>query len=192
TPLVTPAAWSDSDSPVPVTSDDPMRGDRNALVTIVAFEDFEDPDCGKVETTFEDIRKKYAASEIRFVWKNQPQTFHPQARAAAEAARGVFVLGGNTAFWTFHDRAFASGPYALAASNYDVWAGEAGVSVHDLDSGLANGVYVSRIDDDTKLASSLSATATPTTFINGRIVEGAQPIASFTTIIDSELPKARK
>jgi protein-disulfide isomerase len=192
TPLDAGAGWSDSDSPVPVTSDDPMRGDRNALVTIVSFEDFEDPYCARIEATFSDIDKKYSDADVRFVWKNEPLAFHSHARGAAEAARGVFELGGSTAFWTFHDRAFASGAYALGASNYDVWAGEAGVSSHDLDSGLAKGLYASRIDDDVKLAASVGATATPTTFINGRIVVGAQPLVSFTTVIDGELVKARK
>jgi protein-disulfide isomerase len=192
TPIATTPSWSDSDSPVPVTSDDPMRGDRNALVTIVTFEDFQDPFCARLETTFDTIRTTYSSSDLRFIWKNEPLPFHPQARAAAEAGEGVFELGGSTAFWTFHDRAFASGTYSLAASNYDVWAGEAGVSSTKLEDGIAKGSYASKVDEDDKLAKTLGAVGTPTSFINGRLVSGAQPLTAFTKIIDDELFKARR
>jgi len=183
------AAWSDAASPVPVTSDDPMRGNRDALVTIVVFSDFQCPFCSRLEKTLDDVRAKYPPSDVRILWKNEPLAFHTNARPAAEAARGVFVLGGNTAFWTFHDRAFAN-QTALNSSNYELWARDAGVDPKKLRSGLSSHLYDAKIDDDHTLAKSLGVTGTPTSFVNGVQLSGAQPLATFEKTIDDEIVKA--
>ena len=104
-PPVTTAAWSDLDSPVPISSDDPMRGSRTAPITIVVFSDFQCPFCSRLGPTLDSVRTKYGA-DVRVVWKNDPLPFHTNAKPAAEAARGVFLLGGDAAFWRFHDEAF--------------------------------------------------------------------------------------
>src|SRR5262245_25857009 len=100
-------SWSDSTSPVPITSADPMRGDSDALVTIVVFSDFQCPFCQRLETTLTDVTKSYRSDEVRILWKHNPLAFHPQAKPASIAAEGVFQEGGNKAFWEFHDQVFA-------------------------------------------------------------------------------------
>jgi protein-disulfide isomerase len=182
--------WSDASSPIPVTSDDPMRGDRDALVTIVVFSDFQCPFCSRLEKTLDDVRARYPSNEVRILWKNEPLAFHKDARPAAEAAQGVFVLGGSGAFWTFHDRAFAN-QSALTASNFELWARDSGVDPKKLRSGLGTHLYDAKVDDDDRLAKSLGVTGTPTSFVNGVTLSGAQPLATFQSTIDSELTKAR-
>jgi protein-disulfide isomerase len=188
-PAVTTAAWSDADSPVPISSDDPMRGDRTAPVTIVVFSDFQCPFCKKLEVTLDDVRAKYGA-DVRIVWKNDPLPFHPNAKPCAEAARGVFLLGGNTAFWSFHDAAFAN-QTSLDESHYVTWAKLAGVDGTKIKSGLSKHTWRTKIDDDTSAAKTVGVTGTPTSFVNGISVSGAQPLAVFEKVIDTELPKAR-
>ena len=188
-PVATGPAWSDIDSPVPISSDDPMRGDRTALVTIVVFSDFQCPFCKKLEPTLDDVRAKYG-KDVRVVWRNNPLAFHTNAKPCAEAARGVFLLGGNSAFWSFHDSAFA-GSAMLDEAHYVTWATLAGVDGKAIKPGLAKHTWQSKIDDDIALAKRVGATGTPTSFINGIELSGAQPLSAFEKIIDTELPKAR-
>jgi protein-disulfide isomerase len=183
------AVWSDRDSPIPISSDDPVRGPRDALVTIVVFEDFQCPFCKRVEDTLRDVRAIYG-DDVRIAWKDNPLPFHQDARPAAIAARGVFELGGNDAFWRWHDRAYAQ-QNALTQSSFDRWAREEGVDVTELREGIAEHRWDAKIDDNVALAKMLGATGTPTAFVNGVKVSGAQPLAAWQRVIDDELSKAR-
>jgi protein-disulfide isomerase len=183
------AVWSDRDSPIPISSDDPVRGPRDALVTIVVFEDFQCPFCKRAEDTLRDVRAIYG-NDVRIAWKNNPLPFHKDARPAAIAARGVFELGGNDAFWRWHDRAYAQ-QSSLTQANFDRWARDEGVDVTELRKGIADFRYDGKIDDDIALSKTLGATGTPTAFVNGVKVSGAQPLTSWQRVIDDELAKAR-
>ncbi len=117
-------AWTDAESPVPVDSKDPMWGNRAAPVTIVQFSDFQCPFCSRVETTIDQIKATYGKEKVRILWKNEPLPFHNNAKPAAEAAQGVFVLAGNDAFWKFHALVFKN-QSGLTTDNY-VDVGQAG------------------------------------------------------------------
>ncbi len=186
---IAPATWSDLDSPVPVSSDDPMRGERTAPVTIVVFADFQCPFCMKLMTTLDDVRVRYG-KDVRIIWKNEPLAFHTNARPCAEAARGVFLLGGNDAFWLFHDKAYAN-QSTLDQSHYETWATLSGVDAKAIHKGATLHTWATKIDDDHVLATTLHVSGTPTTFINGVLVSGAQPISELQKVIDVEMPKAR-
>lgn len=183
------ATWSDLDSPIPISSDDPMRGDRGALVTIVVFSDFQCPFCKRLASTLDDVRTKYG-TDVRIVWKNDPLSFHSNAKPCAEAARGVFLLGGNAAFWKFHDSAFA-GSSTLDESHYVSWAGLAGVDGTKIRTGLSKHTWEAKIDDDVALSKTVGVTGTPMSYVNGISLSGAQPLTAFERVIDPELPKAR-
>src|SRR4051812_23503911 len=59
------AAWSDKDSPIPVTSDDPTWGSRTAPVTVVIFSDFQCPFCSRVEPTLDQVKTTYGPDKVR-------------------------------------------------------------------------------------------------------------------------------
>src|SRR5438552_1915346 len=73
------ATWSDEESPVPVSSKDPVWGNRTALVTIVQFSDFQCPFCSRVEPTVDQIKTTYGPDKVRIVWKHEPLPFHDKA-----------------------------------------------------------------------------------------------------------------
>lgn len=193
-PRVVPTAtWSDSASPIPVSSDDPTWGNRDALVTVVVFSDFQCPFCRRLEPTLEEVKRRYGPGVVRVVWKNQPLAFHVRAMPAAEAGRGVFELQGAAAFWDFHDAAFASPGDAAALSDEKLEEYALAAGLHDVSAfraGLASHRWKARVERDAALAKTVGASGTPTCFVNGVLVSGAQPIEKFATVIDAEKAKA--
>jgi protein-disulfide isomerase len=184
-----PPAASEEQAAVPISKGDPAWGSRTAPVTIVLFEDFQCPYCAKLASTMAELRAKYGPSKLRVVWKNNPLAFHPNAKPAAEAAMGVFQLLGADAFWAFHDRAFQN-QSALSEASYEDWAAQVGVSAAILRAGMDEHRWRAKVEEDVAVASHLGATGTPTAFVNGILVSGAQPLDEWTVIIDAELSKA--
>ncbi len=190
-PLEMPGAWSDDDASVPVSSKDPSSGQRDALVTMVEFSDFQCPYCSRARATVDLLRAAYRPDELRIVWKHQPLPFHQHAKPAAEAAQGVFVSKGVEAFWRFHDLAF-SNQTALTRDNFLTWAEAAGVvDLAGFEAGLEEHRWAPKVDLDMALAQRVGANGTPTFFLNGVLLSGAQPFDKFKEIIDAELAKAK-
>ena len=184
-------AWSDEASPVPVSSQDPTWGNRDAPVTIVLFSDFECPFCTRVETTLEQVKQTYGPEKVRIVWKNQPLAFHKNAKPAAEAAHGVFEMAGLDAFWKFHDLAFKN-QRQLNTDNYVKWAQEVGVTnIEEFKQGLEQHRWAAKVDKDIALAKQLGVNGTPHSIINGISLSGAQPFDKFKELIDAQLEKAQ-
>jgi protein-disulfide isomerase len=184
------AAWSDEESPIPISSRDPVWGRRDAPVTIVQFSDFQCPYCSKVELAMDQLKKEYGPEKLRFVWKNKPLSFHPDAKPAAEAAMGVFALKGSVGFWKFHDLAFRN-QSALSATAYETWAEEAGVDPVTWKAGIAAHTWAEKVEKDDLVASSVKVKTTPAAFVNGILVSGAQPYEKWKAVVDEELGKAQ-
>ncbi|MFO0758465.1 MAG: thioredoxin domain-containing protein [Byssovorax sp.] len=182
--------WSDEDSPVPVSSKDPVWGNRNAPVTLVLFSDFQCPFCSKVEATLNELKQKYGPEKLRIVWKSNPLPFHQNARPASLAAETVFRLGGSKAFWKFHAAAFAN-QQTLDYAHFEQWAVAAGVDKAKFKASYDKQEYAAKIDADMAVGSKAGVQGTPASFINGNFLSGAQPTEKFTEIIDAELGKAK-
>jgi protein-disulfide isomerase len=187
------AAWDDSESPIPISSKDPMWGKRDAPVTVVIFSDFQCPYCSRVEPTLDQVRQTYGPDKVRMVWKNNPLPFHQNAKPAAEAAVGVFSLAGNDAFWKFHDTAFKN-QGSLGDDSYPKWATDAGVKAGDIatyKAGLASHKWADKVDKDLNDGKTDGVQGTPSFFVNGVFINGAQPFDNFKKTIDQELAKAQ-
>jgi protein-disulfide isomerase len=183
--------WDDSESPIPISSKDPMWGKRDAPVTIVVFSDFQCPYCSRVEPTLDQVRTTYGPDKVRMIWKNNPLPFHQNAKPAAEAAQGVFAMAGNEAFWKFHDTAFKN-QSALSEDSFVKWAQDAGVKdVAGFKAGLASHKWADKVDKDLNDGKAAGVQGTPSFFVNGVFINGAQPFDSFKTTIDQELTKAQ-
>ena len=180
-----------SAAPVPVTAKDPFWGRADAPVTIVEVSDFECPFCSRVEPTMDQIRKNYGPEKVRIVWKNNPLPFHKEARPAAEAAMAVFSIGGNDAFWKFHDTLFQN-QRSLAEDNFDKWATSAGVDAAKFKAAYTAKKGAAKVDEDLAMSKTIGVTGTPAFRINGITLVGAQPYEKFKEIIDQELVEANK
>jgi protein-disulfide isomerase len=160
----------------------PSRGARDAPITLVVFSDFQCPFCGRIEPTLAGLEQAYPG-KLRVVWKNFPLEFHGHARLAAAAA---LAAHGQGKFWAMHDKLFAH-QQELERPSLEAYAGELGLDPGRFKAALDS--ELATVDADTKLGASLGVTGTPTVFVNGRRVTGAQPIAVFKTLIDEELRK---
>ena len=187
----TGGAWDDSDSPVPISSKDPMWGKRDAPVTVVIYSDFQCPFCSRVEPTLDQVKTTYGPEKVRLVWKNNPLPFHQNAKPAAEAAQGVFTMAGNDAFWKFHDNAFKN-QGSLGEDSYGKWAQEAGVKdIAAYKAGLGSHKWADKVDKDLADGKAAGVQGTPSFFVNGVFINGAQPFDNFKKTIDQELQKAQ-
>jgi protein-disulfide isomerase len=175
---------------VPVTDADPTWGSPDAPVTIVEWSDFECPFCSRVGETLAELQRSYGPQQLRLVWKNLPLPFHADSRPAAAAAMTVHALGGNGAFWKFHDLAFLNQQH-LSPENYAVWAAQAGVDQARFETAAAARGAQEKLDDDVALATRLDIRGTPVFRINGVPLVGAQPIESFRAIIEGQLAAAK-
>lgn len=173
---------------VPVEKDDPHKGNKDALVTIVEFSEFQCPFCNKVTPTLTKLLADYG-SKLRLVWKDNPLPFHKRAVPAAMVARELFVQQGNAGFWSMHDTLFAN---QTKLEDSDLWgyAFSAGANVDKVKDAVLTNKYQPIVDRSQLLATDLAASGTPHFFINGRRLTGAQPEASFKTIIDEEIIRA--
>ncbi|MGO9711921.1 MAG: DsbA family protein [Polyangiaceae bacterium] len=167
----------------------PVRGSNTALVTIVEFADFQCPFCKRVEPTLEKIRSTYG-DKVRFAWRDQPLPFHQRALATANLARDARAEKGLAGFWAVHDALFASQP-KLEDSDLETIATAAGLNLTKARDAMASDKYKSAIEEDSTLAQSVQANGTPTFFLNGRRLVGAQPFEKFQSIIDEEITHAQ-
>ena len=167
----------------------PVRGPSDALVTIVAFMDFQCPYCARATTTLEQVRTNYG-NKVRVVFKHNPLAFHPRAEPASQLAIEASIQRGPQAFWQVHDELFKN-PTALEDADLENVARTLRLNVPAVQKAIANHQHKSVIDADQALATRLQATGTPTFFINGRELVGAQPYERFKELIDEVMPDAQ-
>jgi protein-disulfide isomerase len=124
--------------------------------------------------------------KVRLAYRDFPlDSIHPQARRAAEAARCAHDQG---KFWEYHDVLFAQSPQ-LALENLRRYAGQVGLDVAKFDSCLTTGTHKATVQRDLDEGNRLGITGTPSFFINGRTLSGAQPLEAFTRLIEQELAR---
>jgi len=180
------------------TTEDPSIGNAKAKVTIVEFSDFQCPYCRKFWLdTYGQLKKQYIDSgKVRFISRAFPFSFHPSARPAAIASLCAQEQG---KFWEFRDKMFSeqmkkeADPSAVAVTitfgvaDIKAWAASSGLNTQQFNSCLDTEKYGARVDADTAAGSSFGVDGTPSFFINGTQVVGAQPFSEFKKVIDDLL-----
>jgi protein-disulfide isomerase len=171
-----------------VTSGAPVLGASTAPVTIVEFSDFHCPFCRRIQPVLDEVRAKYR-DKVKIVFRDFPlDSLHPEASAAAEAARCATEQG---KFWEFHDKLFKNDP-DVSQATLGRFAREVGMDVTAFEACRTAGKYKASIQASLQEGGKLGITGTPTFFINGRILVGAQPVEAFSRMIDEELAAAAR
>jgi len=163
----------------------PVKGDKNAKVTIVEFSDFQCPYCGKFyQETWSQIKKDYIdTGKVKVAFKHLPLGFHEYAMPAAEASECANEQG---KFWEYHDKIFVN-QASLNNEILSIWAKDIGLNMDKFNQCVKEGKYKNKIQKDLSDADVYGASGTPTFFINGKILVGAQPFSAFKQVIDAEL-----
>ena len=178
----------DPTSTYKVTLDDAVtKGSSEALVTLVAWSDFQCPYCSRVTPTIDQLTKEYG-DKLRIAFKHNPLGFHPRAKPAALAAEAA---GKQGKFWEMHDKLFEN-QKQLTDENFVAWAGELGLDVEQFKKDLADPALDKKVTAQQAQGMTLGARGTPAFFINGRFLSGAQPVDNFKKLIDEEMKKAEK
>jgi protein-disulfide isomerase len=172
---------------IEVTAQDPSIGAASAPVTIVEFSDFQCPFCQRVAPTLKQVQQTYG-DKVRLVWKDFPLTqIHPQAFKAGEAAH---CAGDQKKFWEYHDRLFANQD-ALEPTDLKKHAADLGLDAASFGACLDSSKYGERVRNGVAEGSRLGVDSTPTLYINGRVLSGAQPYETIAAVIDEELSRER-
>jgi len=172
----------------PVTDDDPSQGPEDAPVVIVEFSDYQCPYCQMWhQDVLPRIMNEYSG-QIRFIYRDFPLSGHPEAQPAAEAAN---CAGDQDAYWQFQDAIF-SGLYGYGITAYTQYAQDLGLDMDSFSSCVDKRKHQAEVLEDYSEAISLGVQSTPTFFINGTQLVGAQPFETFQSMIEAELAKAGK
>lgn len=170
--------------PVAIADVDPSRGFASAPIQLVEFSDFECPYCKQLEPVLTRLRDKYG-DRLRLVWKDFPLPIHSQARGAAEAAR---CAGDQGRFWEYHDLLFAN-HQSLAPDDLKRHAATMKLDLGQFAACLERGRHRAEVTADLEEGTRQGIQATPTVFINGRAVIGAQPFDVYEKLIQEELSR---
>jgi protein-disulfide isomerase len=172
---------------VSIESSDPALGRASAPVTLIEFSDFQCPFCQRVAPTLKKIHETYG-DKVRIVWKDFPLTqIHPQAFKASEAAH---CAGDQGKYWEYHDRLFAN-QQSLQPEDLKKHAAELGLEAGAFSACLDSSKYGERVRDGVAQGTQLGVNSTPTIYINGRMLSGAQPYETFVSVIDEELSRSK-
>lgn len=162
----------------------PSFGAKDAKVTIVEFSDFQCPFCAKGADILKEVKKKYG-NKVRVAFKNFPLPFHNHAEQAAVAGLCANEQGTDY-FWKMHDEMFAN-QEALDADGLKKTAKKIGLKGDAFEKCLAENKYLAQVKADMEDGRKVKVKSTPTFFINGKLINGAQPFEVFSELIDEEM-----
>jgi len=180
----------------------PVRGNKDAKITIVNFDDLECPFCSRMhEQLSKDVLKMYG-DKVRIIYKDFPLTeIHPWATHAAIDAN-CLAAQNNDAYWEFADYTHANQkqlsadmkpPFAQQFAALDKTALEIGQR-RSLEAGPLQACIKEQkplqVAASMKEGNELGISATPTLFINGEEIDGAAPINEVQAAVNRALRDA--
>lgn len=187
-------ASADLSKVLAVGNRDIILGDQKAPVTLIEYGDYQCPFCGKMFTQVEpQLREEYIKTgKVKMVYRN----FQFLGAESTNAGASAECAKDQGKFWVYHDELYkaeiADGKENSGNLNRALFvnlAEKAGLDANVFASCYDNNKYVAQIEKDKNDASAIGVNATPTNYINGQMVQGAQPYAAFKSVIDLELTK---
>jgi protein-disulfide isomerase len=173
---------------------DHIRGNPKAAISVIEYSDFECPFCKRHAPTMAQVLSTYTDGSVNVVFRHFPLPFHQNAQKEAEASECVAELGGNDAFWSFHDKIFdrtTSNGLGFALDKLGPLAKEIGVDQAKFQACLDSGKYAQKVKDQAAGGAAAGIHGTPGTIVLNNAtkktayVVGAVAFSSFQTAIES-------
>lgn len=174
---------------IKLNSNVPYLGSGSAKVTVVEYADYQCPFCERFfNTVMPEIKSKYIdTGKIKFVYQDFA-FLGPDSTSASEAAHCAADQG---KFWQYHDYLFKNQGQEnsgwASAENQKKIAANLGLNTSQFNQCLDGKKYEAQVNAETAAGKSYGVSGTPTVFVNGKAIVGAQPAASFTQAIDAAL-----
>lgn len=182
-------------------SNRPIRGSKDAKVTIVVYDDFQCPFCSRMHSTlFQDVMKDYG-DRVKVIYKDYPLfEIHPWAGRAAVNSY-CLAQQSSGAFWDFADTVHYN-PKQIMGDKRPLEGQIAELDRITMDIGRKHSVDATKLEQcvkaqpqealqaSVKEAEALGVTGTPATFVNGQRFEGAVPATEIRAAIDQALRDA--
>jgi protein-disulfide isomerase len=178
----------------------PIRGNPNAKVVVVNYDDFQCPYCSHAhQTLFPQLFKEYS-DRVAFIYKDFPLSeIHPWAIHAAVDANCLAAQSGD-AYWSFADYIHAHRDVVNSEKGLDnqfaaldritmTEAAKFKVETAPLQA-CVKGQDDRAVKASVKEAESLDVNGTPTMIINGQVVDGARPAEELRVLLDTALKQA--
>lgn len=170
----------------------PALGDQNAKVTIVEFSDFQCPFCRSFFTAaFPELKKEYIdTGKVALYYRHFPLDFHPSANISAQASECANEQG---KFWQMHDKMYdeqgkqGTGTIQYTKDDLKKWAADLGLNTGSFNECLDSEKYKDKVAKDLTDGTAAGVSGTPTFFVNGTELVGAQPFSAFKAVIDQKL-----
>ena len=163
------------------TSHNPVRGPKEAPVSIVEFSDFQCPYCAGLEDTLSQVLKAFP-KDVHLVYKQYPLNIHPYAQQAALASLAAYAQG---RFWEMHDKLFQNFSQ-INDENIKKWAKEVGLNMAEFEKALQSGKHEALVQKDMADGALAKVLGTPTVFVNGRRIQ-SKSFEDFKKAIQDEL-----
>jgi protein-disulfide isomerase len=158
--------------------DAPSLGDPRATVTLVEFSDFQCPVCRSLHDVLRGMLPNYP--QVRVVFKDFPiEVLHPWARTAALAGRCAYQQDPK-AFWKVYDAIYDQQEVISAENAWSKmadFAGQSGLNPDAFKACMASPEAAAAVDASRANGQQLDVNSTPTVFVNGRRLVGADPHA---------------
>jgi len=167
---------------IEITSDDHIRGDVNAPVTLVEYSDFECPYSSRIQPTLKQALEEFDG-QIRLIYRHFPLSFHANSQKAGEASE---CAGDQDKFWEMHDMLFEN-QSALDVASLKSYAADLGLNTSTFNNCLDSGTYAEKVSSGLIEGSEYGVQGTPATFVNGTLVSGARSYESFKAAVESAL-----
>ncbi len=175
-------------------TNDAVLGSADATVTIVEFSDFQCPFCRTFFTdTYHQLIKEYIdTGKVKLVFRHFPLPFHT---AASPAALATLCAKDQGKFWQLHDAIFTEqkklgeGTVSFTAEDIAAWAKGLGLNMVEFNQCVKENRYSAQITADITAGTAAGVNGTPSFFVNGNLLVGAQPFSEFKKLIDAELER---
>ena len=168
------------------------RGSATAPVTVIEFADFQCPACKRfAETIGNELEEVYIATgQVRLEFRNMA-FIGAESVLAAEAAQ---CANEQRKFWEYHDKLFegqqGENRGAFSSERLIHFARDVGLNEEEFITCMESERHKQMVLDETEAGQEAGVSSTPTFFVNGELVKGAQPFEEFARIIDQKLEEA--